>query len=580
MPTPTLLQRLKERKLVQWALAYLAGVFVVFQAVEVMAEPWGISPALQRAVHIALVFGLFITLVLAWYHGEKGRQRVSGPELLMVAGLLVVAGVALSMVQGAEEALEPLELVGRPPMNDDGPSIAVLPLENFSPDPADAYFADGMQEQLVAMLARIDGLSVRGRTSVKRYREHPKSLPEIAQELGVSFVIEGSVRMAGGQVSFTAQLMDAVRDEHLWAKEYDRDFSADEIVSIHREIAEHVVAEVQAALTPEDEVRLATEPTASTEAYREYMKGRFHWRTRTAQGLETAVEHFQRAIGLDSSYALAHAGLADCYAVIPYYSGEVDPREMYRLGEAAAKEAIRLYPDLAATHASLGFLKYVSQRDWRGAEESLRYAISLDPTYAQAHHWLADVLMYAGRIEEAIAEGERALEFDPLEFSHNHSQASRLYWGRDFEAAIAQYQRTIDLYPHLFMGWAGLAQALLKTGDLEGALRSRSKSDELYGIDPALSERFLGMAADFHRTGTPGRLPLAFDTVSGFPPSWRATAAMWVGDTSKALDWLERAASENWPDIPGLRNWPLWDPLQNHPRFQALLEQYQDDVER
>jgi len=575
MPTPSLLQRLKERKLVQWVVAYLAGAWALMELVGFLREQFDWPAIVGQTVTVIAAFGFFITLVLAWYHGEKGRQRVSGPELLMVTGILVVAGVALSTLTGRRE--------GSPgvvsPFNDARPSIAVLPLDNFSPDPADAYFADGMQEQLGAMLAKISGLSVRGRTSVMRYRDEPKALPEIARELGVSFVIEGSIRIAGGQVSFTAQLMDAVRDEHLWTDEFDRDFSVDDVVSIHREIAEQVVAQVRAVLTPQDEARLASAPTANTEAYEEYLKGRFHWSTRTARGLETAVGHFQRALDLDSTFALAWAGLADCYAVTTYYSGDVTPTEMYSLGERAAEEALRLNPDLAAAHASLGFLKMISRRDWTGAEALLRRAIALDPAYSYAHHWLADLLLYSQLFEEALEEGRRAIELDPLAFAPNFSQATRLFQSRDFEAAAAQYERTIELYPHLFLGWAGLGETLLVTGDIEGAIRNRSKSDELFGIDPVLSEMHLAMISDFHRNGIPGSLPPAFDTLSGFPPGWRATAAMYVGDTAKALAWLEEAAAGNWPDVLGMRNWPLYDPLREHPRFQALLERYRDDVE-
>jgi TolB-like protein len=570
MSSPPLLRRLRERKLVQWALAYAAGAFVVFQLLDALDVPLGLTPALQRAILVMVGIGFPITLVLAWYHGEKGRQRVSGPELLMVTALLVVAGAVLAMLPGVE-----LSIPGpSSSSNDERPVIAVLPLDDFSPDPSNAYFAGGMREELGAMLAKVSGLTVRGGQSVMRYRDDPEILPEIARELGVGFVIDGSVRIAGGQVTLTAELRDAVRDEHLWGEEYDREFSVDDIVFIQREIARHVVAEVQAALTPEDEARLAGEPTGNTEAYEEYLKGRFHWSTRSAQGLETAIGHFQRALALDSTFALAYSGLADCYTLLNYFSGDVNPTEMFRRGEEAAQEAIRLAPDLAAAHASLGYLRLLSRRDWIGAEESLRHAIFLDPTYVPAHQWLADLLADSGRFEEAYREGQRAIELDPLSFSPNYSQASRLTLSRNFEAAISQYERTIQLYPQYFLGWAGLANALLGTGDIEGAVRNMARSDELFGIDPVLSETHLQMAADFHRTGTPGRLLPAFDTVSGFLPDWRASSAMWVGDTAKALDWLEEAAAENWPDLLGLRSYFLWDPLRDHPRFQALVEDY------
>jgi TolB-like protein/Tfp pilus assembly protein PilF len=569
MPQSTPLQRLKERKLVQWALAYLAGAWVLAEAADVIGGRWNLPDALYQGLFVLLGVGFFVTLVLAWYHGEQGRQRVSGPELLMVAALLVVAGAALALLPGSDDRAPPA-----PSQPDTGrPSIAVLPLDNFSPDPADAYFADGMQEQLVSTLAKIGGLSVRGRTSVMRYREHPKPLPEIAEELGVRYVIEGSVRITGGQVSFTAQLLDAVRDEHLWADEYDRAFSVDQVVSIHREIAGHVVGEVQAVLTPEEAARIGAEPTASTAAYEEYLRGQFRWRTRSAEDLEGAVEHFQRAIQLDPDFALAYAGLAGCYAVSTYFSGDVDPSEMFRLGENAAEEALRLSPDLAAAHAALGFLRMIGRRDWEGAEASLRQAIALDPEYAQAHHWLANYLGYTGRFEEAYAEAQEAIDLDPLNFAHNHVYATLLYAGRRFDAAKAQYRHVIDLFPDNFLGWAGLAEVNLVTGNLDEALRYRARSDALFGIDSASSATHLRMASTFHRTGTVGHLPPAFDTF-GDPPDWGASSAMWVGDTATALTRLEQASAENWPDILAARNRPLYDPIRDHPRFQALIEAY------
>jgi tetratricopeptide (TPR) repeat protein len=424
------------------------------------------------------------------------------------------------------------------------------------------------------MLGRISGLSVRGPTSVMRYRDYPKSLPEIARELGVSYVIEGGVRIAGGQVSFTAQLMDAVQDELLWAAEFDSEFSVEDLMSIHRKIAEQVVSQVEAILTPADQARIGSVPTANTEAYEEYLRGRFHLNARTAQDLDTAVGHFQRALELDSTFAMAWAGLADCYTLTTYYAGDVDPAEMFRRGEGAAQEALRLDPDLAAAHASLGYLKLISRRDWAGAEASLRRAIALDPAYPQAHQWLADLLLFSGRFEEGAREGQLALDLDPLAFSLNYSQAIRLQRSRDFEAAVTQFERTIELYPHIFLGWAGLAETLLVMGDVEGAIQNRSRSDELFGIDPVLSETFLDMISDFHRNGNPGHLPQAFDTLTGFLPGWRATAAMYVGDTSTALALIEETAHGNWPDMLVARIAPVFDPLRDNPRFQALMEEY------
>jgi serine/threonine-protein kinase len=235
---------------------------------------------------------------------------------------------------------------------------------------------------------------------------------------------------------------------------------------------------------------------------------------------------------------------------------------------------------LAAAHASLGYLRLISRRDWAGAEASLRRAIALDPAYPLAHQWLADLFSFSGRFEEGLKEGRLALELDPLAFSLNYSQALRLQRSRDFEAAVTHFEQTIELYPHIFLGWAGLAETLLVMGDVEGAIENRSRSDQLFGIDPVLSDTFLDMIADFHRNGNPGHLPPAFDTLTGFLPGWRATAAMYVGDTSTALSWVEEAAHGNWPDMLVCRIAPVFDPLRENPRFQALMKEYSAGGER
>jgi TolB-like protein/tetratricopeptide (TPR) repeat protein len=586
---PSFFQRLKERKLVQWALAYLAGAFVVFQGVEVIAEPWGVSPWTQRAIHLILLAGLFLTLVVAWYHGEKGRQGVSGPELLMVGAVLLVAGVAIYLMgpdsvgppenpgpRSGSEREDPGE--GRLlPDSDPRPSIAVLPFDDNSPDPNDAYFADGMQEQLVLTFSKVRGLRVKGRTSTMRYRQEPKPIPEIAEELGVGFLVEGSARIAGGQVSVTVQLIDANRDEHLWAEEYDRTYSPEILVAVHREVAERVASEVSAVLTPEDQARLSVTPTTSPDAYQEYLKGRFHWGHRSEEGLVSAIADFRRAIELDPVFAAAYSGLADCYAVLPYYFNTVQPREAFTRGLEAARAALELAPDMAAAHASYGYFLLLRDRDWEGAERELRLAISLDPSYPTAHHWLSDLLAFSERFDEAEAEERRALELDPLSFISNFTLGHRFYWRGEIEAAIPHYERTIGLHPNNYLGWASLAAAHYLTGNIDEGARADSVSGLLYGLPPALSGTLVRLASDFHGRGIPGILPPEFDTAGRYPPTGRARVAALVGDTAKALEWLETGVEEGWPDLFVIGVSPLWDPYRENPRFQRLMDQHRRD---
>jgi serine/threonine-protein kinase len=209
----SLLQRLKERKLFQWALAYLAGAWLVFQGIEVLAEPWNLSQSIIRAIHVLLGIGFVLVLVLAWYHGEKGRQRVSGPELLMIAALLVIAGILLAVARPKEEAATTSEAATA--VEGEKPAIAVLPFDNFRPNPNDAYFADGMHEEIIRQLPRISGIKVISRTSVMQCRESRPLARQIAGELGVGFLLEGSARKAEDQVRLTVQLIDVSSDERV-----------------------------------------------------------------------------------------------------------------------------------------------------------------------------------------------------------------------------------------------------------------------------------------------------------------------------------------------------------------------------
>jgi tetratricopeptide (TPR) repeat protein len=335
-----------------------------------------------------------------------------------------------------------------------------------------------------------------------------------------------------------------------------------------------VVSEVRAALEPADENRLASIPTENTEAFEEYLKGRIEWSDRSAQGLEMALEHFRRAIALDSTYALAYSGLADCLAVVPYYSVQSDPRTAFAQGMDAAQEAILLAPDLAEANASLGYLKLVNRRDWDGAELDLRRAVALGPSYPTAHHWLSDLLAFSRRYEEAIVEQQRALELDPLSFINNFTLGHRFYWARQLERAANQYERTVDLHPNNFLGWASLSELLYLMGDVESGARYGRRGDELFGLDPSLVDLLSQRQSHFYATGEPTDLPPEVDTVAGYTPPMRARSAMLVGDTAKALDWIERSVEEEWPDLLVIRVSPLYDPLRSHPRFQALMEEY------
>jgi serine/threonine-protein kinase len=447
MSSPSLLQRLKERKLVQWALAYLAGAFVVFQAVEVMAEPWGISPALQRAVHIVLSFGFFITLVLAWYHGEKGRQRVSGPELLMVTVLMVIAGGVLSMLGRGTGAVRPEEQ----PASDEGesvaealarlPGLAVLPFENRSGVPDDQYFTDGIQDDLLTRLQRVRGLRVISRTSTELYRDTELAIPEIGRELDVGYVVEGGVQRAGDQVRINLQLIDVVSDSHVWSESYDQVLTTENLFAIQSEIVETVAGELGIELRQEERFRAARRSTTNLEAYDLYMRAADR-RLRS----EHAIPLLQEAIERDPGFVSAHAALAMRQA-IQYDVLGLRSEERAAEARASAERAVSLAPEAEGVQVAMGTYLYWVEKDYRNALEWLsRASGSLVGDY-QYQFFRAVVERRMGRWRQSLASFEAAVSLSPRSPEAWASMGStylRMRRYAEAEEALTEAQRLGD----------------------------------------------------------------------------------------------------------------------------------------
>jgi TolB-like protein/Tfp pilus assembly protein PilF len=565
----SLLPRLRERKLAQWALAYLAGAWLIFEATEVLAGPWNLSPTFQRGVHLLLGIGFFIILVLAWYHGEKGRQRVSGPELLIIAGLLAVAGVIVTVLAPTEEAATPPASAGPAEPERLLPAIAVLPFDNISPNPEDAYFADGMQEEIITQLQKVSGIIVISRTSTMQYREQPPPAREIAAQLGVDFILEGSARKAAERVRLTVQLIDAARDAHLWAEEYDRDLTAGDLFEIQSDLALRITGALTGELSAEEKARIETPPTLNLEAHDEYFRGRFEWNKRTPAGFSTAIQHFQRATELDSTFAHAYAGLADAYLLLPIYLRDVDSRAMYREAESAARRALSLDPTLAEAHASLGGVRMWGHYDWDGAEGQLIQAIELSPAYATAHHWYSLALSVLGRHEEALAAAGRALQLDPLSVIINQNLGQVLRWAGQYDAAISQYERTLELSSDFPPTWAWLAESLLWTRRFDEARNALARNFQLTGGAPETAHRLVDLVVEYDSTGRPGTMtPDIEAALAGRGRLFDFYSLAGLRD--RTLEELERAYERRDSGILLLRD-SAYDFLRDDPRFITLM---------
>lgn len=483
MRDPSLLERLRERKLVQWALAYLAGAWVIYEATGTALEAWDIPLLLVRSIHVLLLFGLPLTLILAWYHGEKGRQRVSGPELLLVAAVLLAAGGVLTVLPGEEEALGPGDIGPIPVVDSDRPSIAILPLENISPSQDDAFFAVGMHEELTNRISKVSGLFVISRTSTEQYRD-PSTRPratEIARTLGgIDYLLEGSARIAGDRVRITVQLIDGRTDGHLWSEVFDDSYSVESSIEVQSEIASQIARALQVGITPEESFRISAVPTEDLEAYQLYLLGLDRFYARSRENLRQAIRYFEAAIQQDSTFAEAWAGLANAWTVVPWYE-PIDSREAYAEARVAAEQALRLNEDLAEVHAALGGIALHDDWDWEKAEAHLTRALDLNPNYAQAYHWLSTTHRTMGLRDQAIRELEEGVRHNPLGNNFHYALANYLYDAGRIEEAKAAYQAAAALEPPVAWGLLMMSVFLVQQGWTDDALRGIQRWGEVIG---------------------------------------------------------------------------------------------------
>ncbi|PZR74921.1 MAG: hypothetical protein DLM52_08625 [Chthoniobacterales bacterium] len=340
-------------------------------------------------------------------------------------------------------------------------SIAVLPFENLSPDPENAYFADGIQEEILTRLSKIRELKVVSRTSTQSYRRPTANLREIAQQLGVANVVEGSVRKAGDQVRVHVQLISAADDVNLWAERYDRRLT--DIFAVETEIAKNVAEALQARLTGAEQRAIASRPTENTEAHQLYLKGLYYWNKFFAPHFDRSREYFERAIELDPNYASAYAGLSVFY-LFAAVNGLMRPEQGWPPGIAAVERALSLDPNLAEAYNPLAAVKLYHDRDWPAAEGAFRRGIELNPNFAEIHHHYGLCLMLFGRQEEALAEMARGLEFEPLSARFHVNSARCLFFMRQYERATEQFRSTIELDPNYALPHEWLGYAYEKTG--------------------------------------------------------------------------------------------------------------------
>ncbi len=452
-------------------------------------------------------------------------------------------------------------------------SLVVLPLANLSGDPEQEYFADGMTEAIITNLARISAMRVVSRTSAMRFKHTTKLVPDIARELNVDAVVEGSVLRSDGVARITAKLVRAASEQLMWAESYERD--PGNLVQLQNDVARAIVQAIRVHITPEEASRFERVSQVNREAHEAYLRGRWHWNKRTPDGFGKAVQYFREAIGRDPTYALAHAGLADTYALFGSIGYDVmPPHEAVKVARPLAVRALELDPSLAEAHCALAHIEHDYDWDLERAEQSFRRALELNPGYATAHQWLGLLLATRDRIDEAEAEIRRAQELDPLSSVIDASVGRILYYGRQYDAAAIELSKANAIDPDYAGAYLVLGMVHRQQGRLADALASFEKGAEVAPGSPA----FLAGIGSMHALS--GRMNEALRVVDNLldmskhryvPAYYIGALYLDIGDLERGFDWLGKAHEERSETMLYLRLDPALDLVRADIRFQDLL---------
>jgi TolB-like protein/DNA-binding winged helix-turn-helix (wHTH) protein/Tfp pilus assembly protein PilF len=447
-------------------------------------------------------------------------------------------------------------------------SLAVLPLDNLSGDASQGYFADGMTDELITDLSQISALRVISRTSVMAYKGARKPLPQIARELNVDAVIEGTVLRSGDQVRITAQLIQAPADKHLWAESYEGNLR--DTLALQKKVASAIAEQIRIELTPQEQAVLKKSNVVNPEAYESYLKGRYFWNKRTADGLNVAMAYFKQAIEEDPNYAQAYAGLADSYNLLGDWEyGALEPGEAYPKAKAAAIKALELDNSLGEAHTSLAFSLDVFDRDWGSAGREFRRAIELNPGYATAHHWYAWHLSEIGRNSEAIAEMRKAEHLDPLSLIISADMAEILLVAHLNDESIEQSRRTVDMDSNFAIAHVELGQAFVQKHSYTEAIAEFQKAIELSGGSISARANLAYAYALSNKRKEALKILNDLKTRSARNASEIALMYVGLGEKDQAMTWLEKAYDEHFN--PSILVRPAFDPLRSDPRFQDLV---------
>jgi len=452
-------------------------------------------------------------------------------------------------------------------------SVAVLPFDNFSGDPEQQYFADGMTEALIAELGQIRDLRVPSRTSVMLYRRANKPLRQIARELSVDALVEGSVKRAGDRLELTVQLLDGTQDRHLWGGTYDRD--SRDVLALQHELARAITEELRISFSSAEGPHSKSAAPVNADAYAAYLHGRYYLYKRTMEGFQKSIQYYEQAVAADPNYAPAYAGLADAYALLGSSPNDgLPPNEAMPKAKAAAQKALQLDDGLAEAHASFAYINMVYDWNWASAEKEFKRAIEINPNYAGAHEWYAEFLAARGRESEALTEMKRARDADPLLVLMHAAVAEALYYSRRYDDVISQCQQTLELDPDYPIAHFHLGRAYMAKNMYPQAIAEYRKAQATFGETPAI---VMAIGYANAKSGNRAAARKALEELRAqskqryVPALYFGAIYIGLGDLDTGMSWLEKAYREHSDYLIYLNADPMADTLRSNPRFQAVL---------
>jgi TolB-like protein/Tfp pilus assembly protein PilF len=585
MDPATFLTELKRRKVYRVAVAYAIVAWLLIQAASILFPTFEAPLWVMKVFVTAVILGFPVALILAWVfeltpqgirRSEQGAPRES---TICKAGrnwtAIIVASVLLTVAVGivAFWRSNILRLENRrseiPPASH---AIVVLPFENASDDPNTEYLAEGISETLINSLSELRNLRVIARATAFQYKGKQVDPERIGRELRVRAVVTGRVRQVQDALSIQVDLIDATNGTQLWGQSYDGKLS--DALAVKQAIAREVTGKLKLRLSGEEERRLMQRDTVNAAAYQFYLKGRYFWNQRTADGLEKGINYFRKAIEADPGYALAYVGLADSYNFLGAFGIAIlSPDEAMPKAKSAALKALEVDDSLSEAHASLAFVELYYEWDWAGAEKSFRRAIELNPNYAPAYQWYSHLLMSGGRTSDAISAAKRAAEIDPLSLPAVLNVGWQYHWAREYDSAVEHLRRVLQINPNFEQAHWALGLAYVGQAKMEEAVAELQKAIALSGGN---SVYVAGLGDAYASGGNKAeaiRLRSQLEQKTTYvSPYWMATLQAALGEQDLALVSLEKAFAERNGGLIWLGADPRMDSLRSDPRFAALVE--------